>query len=161
MSATIGVSQTGIPATIQIVPGPGVAFTGQGAAGVGIAGAAIDANGHLQILRTDGVTMDAGKVAPTVATVASSGTGQASGTPLQADVSLLIAGVTGGVLVLTGGPNSSRKVVSKLNTDTPILPPSGTGTTIDGQPASQPFVLAGGSSVTFHTPDGIAWTSDN
>ena len=155
---TVAYSQTGIPAIVQITPGPGVAFTGQGAAGVGIAGASLDANGHLQMLRTDAVTVDVGRVGRVVAAVAASGSSAADGTPLSADVSLVLGGVAGGVLVLTGGLNASRKVVNKLTVDVPVLPPA--GSQIDTLGVGVALPVAAGATLEFHSPDGLSWTSE-
>ncbi len=158
MSGQVAISQTGIPATIQITPGPGVAFAGVGAAGVGVAAAALDGGGNLQFLRTDGVTMNVGRVGRLVAQVAAGGNSQASATPLTADVSLVVGGVAGGAFVLVGGLNASRKLVNKTPTDWPVYPPA--AGVIDAQGAGAPVSVLAGSSLEFHSPDGITWASE-
>ena len=158
MSASVAFSQTGIPATIQIVPGPGVGFAGVGADGVGVAGAALDGNGNLQVLLTNAVTVNAGRVGRVVAPVAAGGSSQVDATPLVADVSLVLGGNPGGGFVLSGGLNSSRKLVNKTATDWPVFPPK--GGVIDQLGLGNAQVVLAGSSLEFHSPDGATWTSE-
>jgi hypothetical protein len=79
MSLTI--SQTGVPATITITPGPGVAFGSVGAAGVGVSAAAVAPNGHLLLMLTNGNTVDAGNaIGPAGATGPAGASGPAGTT---------------------------------------------------------------------------------
>jgi len=155
MSVTL--SQTGIPAQIVITPGPGVAFAGQGEDGVGIAGASSDGNGHLQILLTNATTIDAGKVGRTVASVAAAGINAATATPITANVALVLAGVAGGGVALQPGLNQSVAVVNKLAFALPVYPPANAA--INQLAAGVAFSVPAGTSVVFHSPDGLAWAT--
>ena len=157
MSGTISISQTGIPAQISIVPGPGVAFAGQGAPGLGFLSATVDGNGHLQMLRSDNVTIDAGKVASVVAAVVPAGSSAATATPVQADVCLLLGGQPGGALVLLPGANQSRRIVNALAFAVPLYPPL--GCQINALGAGNPLVIAANTTVVVSSPDGLAWIS--
>ncbi len=159
MSGSVSISQTGIPAQIAITPGPGVAFSGVGAPGLGFLNAALDSNGHIQVLRSDGVTIDAGKAGPVVARVAAGGSnGALDATPLLADVSLVLAAVPTGAVVLQPGFNQSRKVVNKLAAPLPVYPPPGAA--IDQLAPGAPMLVAAGTTETFHSPDGVSWTAE-
>ena len=158
MSGTIAISQTGIPATIQIVPGPGVAFTGQGAAGVGVAAAAVDGNGHLQVLLTNGQTVDAGAVRRRVVRCAAA-PGNAP-TRLVDGTNLVMGGPPGGghLALPAPGLNLYVAVVNKTEAAQSIDPAANVA--IDDLGPGVGLLVAAGTTEVLHSPDGLAWTSE-
>ena len=158
MSASVTYSQTGLPATITITPGPGVSFAGQGAPGRGIAGASVDGNGHLQLLMSDSTTIDAGKIGRTVARITAAGSNASNGTPLAADVSIIAATVAGGCCVLpASGSNLERRVTNATGVPQVIYPAA--ASIIDSGAAGVPVEILPGMSTTFSSPDAAIWAT--
>ena len=155
MSVTL--SQIGIPASVTIVPGPGVGFATNGAPGVGYASATVGPDGHLHILRTDGATIDAGKVGRTCARVVPVGNSALTGTVLVDEVTIVLPNPQGGAVVLPGGVNLERKVINL--TGAALLVWVGPLASIDGAQAGTAVQVAAGGSATYHSPDGLAWVS--
>jgi hypothetical protein len=155
MSCTL--SQIGVLASVTVTPLAGDLFGG-GEPGLGFLSASIDANGHLQLLRTDGVVFDAGKIGRVVAEISAAGIDASTGTLLTADISLVVATSPGGVCVLPGsGQNLERKVINMLSTPVVICVPG--GSRIDANAPGAPVQVPGNASVIFASTNGVLWAS--
>ena len=158
MSGGISYSQTGIPAQIVITPGPGVSFAGQGAAGRGVASAAIDANGHLQLLMSDSTTMDAGKVGRTIARITALGTNAATATPLVDEVSIIAAYTAGGCCALPATGNNIERKVTNITGIAQVIWPA-PASSIDTGAAGVPVEILPNMTTVFSSRDCSNWTT--
>ena len=153
MSGTITFSQTGVPAAITIVPGPGVDIIGQ-VPGRGYVSAAIGVDGHLRLLASDGTVEDVGPVAPVIARVAPAGNAPASATPVTAAITIVLPGVAGGALALTGA--GRFELINRAGVDVPVYP--NPGGAIETAAIGAPVSLVSGETSFFSSPDALVWT---